>query len=227
VRARGLDLRFERIASVAAVLSEDVRAACREVLGANPIDGYGAHEVGYLACECPVCGLYHINAEANLVEILHEDGSPCAPGETGRVVLTSLYNYAMPFIRYEIGDYATLGPARVKCPVRLPTLKRIIGRYRNTFTLRDGRIIYPYVTIGRFRDFISFDQVQVVQTDYDTIEVRYVPADGACAADEAGLEAYLREAIDPTFKVRAIAVSEIPRAASGKFDDFLSLVPRQ
>ena len=160
------------------------------------------------------------------VEILRDDGTPCSPGETGRVIITAFYNYAMPFIRYEIGDYAVAGPSKVKCPIKLLTLTRSLGRYRNTFTLKDGRIIYPYVTIGRFRDFIPFEQVQVVQTDYDAIEVRYVPLSEA-KADETGLQAYLREAIDPSFSVRAVVVDEIPRSASGKFEDFLSLVPRQ
>jgi phenylacetate-CoA ligase len=101
----------------------------------------------------------------------------------------------------------------------------VLGRYRSTFTLPDGRIVYPYVEIGRFRDYIPFTQVQVVQTDYDAIEVRYV-ANGDRAADEGGLQAYLREAIHPGLRVRAIAVADIPRSPSGKFEDFLSLVPR-
>jgi phenylacetate-coenzyme A ligase PaaK-like adenylate-forming protein len=225
VQRHGVSLRFERVNSIASVLSDDIRLACREAFGVSPIDQYGAQEVGLIAGECPVCGHYHLSAEAMLTEILRDDGTLCAPGEMGRVVVTSFYNYAMPFIRYEIGDYAIAGPVKVKCPVRLPNLTRVLGRYRSTFTLTDGRIIYPYVTIGRFRDFITFEQVQVVQTDYDMIEVRYVPTRGA-AADEAGLQAYLREAIDASFNVRAIAVDAIPRAASGKFEDFLSLVPR-
>jgi phenylacetate-CoA ligase len=225
VRLRGVSLRFERINSIATAMSDEIREACRDVFGARPIDQYGAQEVGLIACECPVCRQYHLGAEAMRVEILHDDDSPCSPGETGRVIVTSFYNYAMPFIRYEIGDYAVAGPAKVKCPIRLPTLTRVLGRYRNTFTLKDGRIIYPYVAIGRFRDFISFEQVQVVQTDYDAIEVRYVPLSKA-KPDQAGLQAYLREAIDKSLNVRAVAVDEIPRSASGKFEDFLSLVPR-
>jgi phenylacetate-CoA ligase len=141
------------------------------------------------------------------------------------VIVTSLYNYAMPFIRYEIGDYAIRGAEDTACRVRLPVLSRVLGRYRNTFTLPDGRIVYPYVEIGRFRDYISFTQVQVVQTDYAAIEVRYVPLDER-AADAEGLQAYLREAIHPDVTVKAIAVPDIPRSQSGKFEDFLSLVPR-
>jgi phenylacetate-CoA ligase len=100
-----------------------------------------------------------------------------------------------------------------------------MGRYRNSFTLHDGRVIFPLVPVARLREFISFEQFQVVQTDYDAIEVRYVPLDPSRPADTAGLEACVREMIDASFNVRAIAVDEIPRSASGKFEDYLSLVP--
>ena len=90
-------------------MSDEIRQICRDVFGAPPIDQYGAQEVGLIACECVVCGHYHVSAEAMRVEILRDDGTHCSPGETGRVVVTSFYNYAMPFIRYEIGDYADRG----------------------------------------------------------------------------------------------------------------------
>jgi phenylacetate-CoA ligase len=227
VRARGVDLRFERINSTSSVLTDDVRDFGVDFLGARPFYQSGARETGLIACECPWCGYYHINAESVLVEILDADGKPSQPGELGRVVLTSLYNYAMPFIRYEIGDFAIAGPVRVKCPVKLPALTQIMGRYRNSFTLHDGRMINPYVSVARLREFISFAQFQIVQTDYDAIEVRYVPLDPSRAADAAGLEACVRASIDASFKVQAVAVDEIPRSASGKFEDYLSLVPRQ
>jgi phenylacetate-CoA ligase len=226
VLARGIEMRFEGIVSIAMTLSDEIRAACREAFKLKPVDRYGAEEVGSIASECPHCGYYHVDAEALVVEILRDDGAPCAPGETGRVVVTTLYNYAMPFIRYEIGDYALAGPARVKCPIKLPTLARIFGRYRNMFTLRDGRIVYPNFKYADLREFISFEQMQVVQTDYDCIEVRYVPPRDGRNPDEAGLEAYVRKTLDPSLRVSAVAVEEIPRAASGKFEDFLSLVPR-
>jgi phenylacetate-CoA ligase len=227
VRARGADLRFERINSTSSVLSNETRDICKDVFGTRPADQYGAREVGLIACECPWCGYFHINAELMLVEILDSQGQPCLPGQTGRVVLTALYNYAMPLIRYEIGDFAVAGPARVECSVQLPTLTRILGRYRNSFTLRDGRVIYPLLPVGRMREFISFEQFQVVQTDYDAIEIRYIPLDPSKSADAVGIEACVRELIDPSFSVQAVAVEEIPRSASGKFEDYLSLVSKQ
>ena len=227
VRAREIDLRFERINSTSSMLSDEMRDICQDVLGARPIDQYGAREAGLIACECPCCGHYHVNAETILVEILDAQGRPCTPGQTGRVVLTPLYNYAMPLIRYEIGDFAVAGPTSVECPVKLPTLARIMGRYRNSFTRRNGQVIFPHVPVSRLREFVSFAQFQIVQTDYEAIEVRYVPLDPSKLPNTAGLEACVRQSIDARFTVRAVAVDDIPRSASGKFEDYLSLVPRQ
>jgi phenylacetate-CoA ligase len=225
VQARGLNLRFEHIISIGTVLPDEIRKACKDTFGSSPIDQYGAQETGLLACECPWCGHYHTNAEMVLIEVLDPHGRPSPPGAVGRVVLTSFYNYAMPFIRYEIGDFAVTGPKRVKCPVKLPSLMQIIGRYRSSFTLHDGRTIYPYVPVSRLRQYISFEQFQVVQTNVDSIEVRYVPLEPG-KIDMRGLETCLRELIDPSFSVQAVAVDEITRSPSGKFEDYLSLVPR-
>ena len=225
-RERGVDLRFEKINSTSTVLSDDIRDICDEVFGARPIDQYGALETGLIAGECPWCRHYHINAETLLVEILDADGHPSRPGEAGRVVLTSFYNYAMPFIRYEIGDFAVAGPARTKCPVKLPVLKQIMGRYRNSFILKRRRAIYPYVPVARLRNYISFSQFQIVQTDYDAVEVRYVPLDVSHRVDLVGLTACMHELIDPELRVSAVAVDEIPRSDSGKYEDYLSLVAR-
>ncbi|MDH3580751.1 MAG: hypothetical protein OEM91_09030, partial [Hyphomicrobiales bacterium] len=160
-RERGLKLRFDRVITRGGIVTDEVRALCSEVFGGPLVDQYGADEIGQIACECPHCGAYHINSEAVLVEILDEEGAPVAPGKTGRVVLTNLYNYAMPLIRYEIGDFATVSPTASNCKIRLPSLTRIIGRYRNTFTLADGRILFPNVPMSGFRKFLPHSQIQI------------------------------------------------------------------
>ena len=223
---RSIDLKFEAIIGVSNLVSDETRRLCRTVLGAPLIDQYGADEAGSIATQCRHCGLYHIAAETILVEIVDPAGRPCAPGATGRVVITPLYAYATAFIRYEIGDYATVGQPDPSCPIRLPTLSRIIGRFRNTFRMADGRILYPLFSIARLRDFVPLLQFQIVQTSYDEVKVRYVPAPGAGLADAAGLGDYLRQEIDQSLRVTAVAVADIPRAATGKFEDFISLVDR-
>ena len=227
VAARELGLKLERINSIGSVLTADICDACEKAFGVRPIDQYGAQETGLLACECPWCGHFHVNAETVLIEILDAEGEPTKPGAVGRVVVTSFYNYAMPLIRYEIGDFAVAGPERLKCSVKLPALGQVMGRFRNAFTLHDGRTVYPYVPVSRLRQFMSFEQFQIVQTDVASIEVRYVPLNQREPVDQHGLEACVRELVDPSFNVQAVAVNEIPRSSSGKYEDYLSLVTRQ
>jgi phenylacetate-CoA ligase len=221
-----LGLRLERINSIGTVLTDDIREACEQAFGVRPIDHYGAQETGLLACECPWCGRFHTNAETVLVEVLDQHGKDCPPGTTGRVVVTPFYNFAMPLIRYEVGDFAVVGHPR-RCPIKLPTLGRVMGRYRNAFILHDGRTVYPYVPVSRLEEHLSFRQIQIVQTNPTSIEVRFIPLNLQGNVDQAGLEACLREHIDPSFNVRAVAVEDIPRSPSGKFEDYLSLVARQ
>ncbi|MGL4291466.1 MAG: hypothetical protein ACRCVA_34265, partial [Phreatobacter sp.] len=151
-------------------------------------------------------------------------GSACAEGETGRVVITTLYNYAMPLIRYEIGDYATVGPREASCGRALPTLTRIVGRYRNVFTLKDGRQIYPYVSPAKYQPFLSFLQMQLVQTTTDHIEIRYVPDDPAAKADQPAIEALVRRYFDPSFSVSLKPVDAFPTGPAAKFEESISLV---
>lgn len=221
---RNLKLQFEAVVTRGGVVTPEMRTLCEEAFGGPVIDQYGADEIGQIACQCPRCGKYHVSSEAVLLEVLDEEGNPVGPGETGRVVLTNLYNYAMPLIRYEIGDYATRAARSHRCRVRLPALSSIIGRYRNTFRLADGRVLFPNMAMGGFRPYLGFSQLQVVQTAFDAIEVRYVSDGSGRQPDRASLEAWVRESLDPCFTVRAIEVDAIAPASDGKYEDFLSLL---
>ena len=120
----------------------ELRAACRDLWGVPLHDVYSANELGYIALQCPESEQYHVMSECALVEVIDGDGRPCRPGETGRLVLSSLHNYAMPLLRYEIGDYAEVGD-QCPCGRGLPLLNRIAGRERNMLVLPDGRQHWP------------------------------------------------------------------------------------
>ena len=107
----------------------DLRTLAREVWGARVIDTYTCTETGVIALQCPRHDHYHAQAETAVVEVLRDDGRPCAPGETGRVVVTDLVNFGMPLLRYAPGDYAEAG-APCDCGRGLPVLNRIVGRRR-------------------------------------------------------------------------------------------------
>ena len=107
LRCEAQGLRLSSLRSVncfGEVLDPEVRAVCRRVWATPVIDSYTANEIGMIALQCPKHEHYHTMAESLLVEILDSHGEPCPPGGVGRVVLTVLHNFAMPLIRYAIGD---------------------------------------------------------------------------------------------------------------------------
>ena len=111
------------------VLHSSLRADCQAALGVPLIDAYGTPEIGPIATQCPDHSHYHIHSETVYVEILDDIGAPCLQGESGRLVVTSLNNYAMPLIRYELDDNAEVGE-RCPCGRGLPVLKWISGPCR-------------------------------------------------------------------------------------------------
>ena len=78
------------------MLDSDLRAPCNEAWNVRAVDMYSAHEVGYMALQCPNRHHYHVQSEGVLIEILDEHNNECIRGEIGRVVVTVLHNFAMP-----------------------------------------------------------------------------------------------------------------------------------
>ena len=113
---------ISRILTMSETLSPKVRAAAEAFFEARIFDCYSSGEVGLVALECPESGLYHLMAETVLMEVLDENGNACGPGETGRLVLTDLSNFASPVIRYDIADYAECAEA-CPCGRGLPSLR--------------------------------------------------------------------------------------------------------
>ena len=103
-----------------------LRETCRAAWGVSVVTLYRAEEVGALALQCPEREHFHIQSEQALVEVLDDRGKPCAPGEIGRVVATPLNNFAMPLLRYEVGDTAEVGTP-CPCGRGLPVLTGITG----------------------------------------------------------------------------------------------------
>lgn len=96
---------LESVLTMGESLSEEARDEIERVMHVDVFDVYSCREVGYVASSC-TCGFYHVYDDNVIVELLDDDDQPCAPGETGRVVLTGLHTFATPLIRYDIGDRA-------------------------------------------------------------------------------------------------------------------------
>ena len=114
------------------------RDVCRKAFGgAKIIDRYSCEEAGWLALQCPKHEHLHVMAGTTIIEIVDDKLKPCPAGVAGRVLVTSLHSYAMPIIRYDIGDIAEWGEA-CDCGIKLPVIGRLWGRKRNLIVLPDG-----------------------------------------------------------------------------------------
>jgi phenylacetate-CoA ligase len=118
--------RLRDVRTVSDRVTAEHRAACRATFGVPLVDSYSRVELGYLALQCPAHEHYHVPEEGVLVELVDDGGAPVQVGTPGRVIVTALLNFAMPFIRYDTGDLATAGP-RCDCGRGLGVLKQLNG----------------------------------------------------------------------------------------------------
>lgn len=222
--SRGIRLgKLREVRTMGENVGPKLQEACQAAWGVKVVDMYSAAEVGYLALQCPEHGQYHIQAESVLLEVLNDQSQPCTPGETGRVVVTTLHNFAMPLIRYEILDYAELGEP-CPCGRGLPVISRILGRERNLVTYPDGRRHWPRIGYKHWQGVLPIVQSQLVQHSLEEIEARLVTSRPLSANEETQLTSILHTSLGYPFRIAFSYHSEIPRSAGGKFEDFMSEV---
>ncbi|MBS0655195.1 MAG: phenylacetate--CoA ligase family protein, partial [Verrucomicrobia bacterium] len=215
---------LQHIRTIGETLSTENRLAASTAFTAKVEDLYSSQEVGVIAIECPLSGLYHVSVENLIVEVVRENGTACAPSETGRVVITDLHNFATPLIRYDIGDYAEVGEA-CPCGRGSLTLKKIGGRERNLIVMPDGKRHWPLTGFTSFREIAPIQQYQLIQQQLETIEVRLVAARALTGAEEAKLRTTIQKALGYPFQLCFTYFdTRIPVAANGKFEEFICRV---
>jgi phenylacetate-CoA ligase len=215
---------LKHIRTVGETLHPGLRERCKKLGDIDIVDMYSSQEVGLIALQCPVSGLYHIQSESLIVEVLDDEGRQCQPGQIGRVVITDLHNFATPLIRYEIRDYAEVGPT-CSCGRGLPTLSRIMGRRRNMVVFPDGSKHWPLVGAYRFREVADIKQYQAIQHSLSEVEIRLVVDAPLTSAHESKLTTLIHSALGHKFNLRfSYFKEELPKTKGGKFEEFISLV---
>ncbi len=225
-RSEETGIRFEKLREVRSfgeTLDPWVREKCAAVWGVPMHDNYGAEEFGTIAHQCPETTNMHIQAENVLVEVLDANDRPCRRGEVGRVVATSLNNFATPFIRADIGD-VTIPGEPCPCGRGLPVLERVLGKARNFIVRPTGEKVFP--TVSHAFDAIEpVRQFQLVQTTLDVIEMKLVVTRPLTPDEETALRDSINASFGYAFELPITYVDDIPRDASGKFRDIRSEVP--
>ena len=212
---RGRHLPLDAVVSHGVQVDEQFHFAMKESFGARFFAMYSSKEGGRMAHMCPMSHRYHVNAECVLLEILDESGKPCPPGQAGHVIVTTIFNSAQPFIRYEQGDVATWA-ASCSCGTRLPVIERLDGRVYHMFRSPDGTMVPPVIP-DDYREVLGAEFWQFVQTEPAKILVRYKPSTSRDSVRELEFSDVVRQFLKYDFSVEYEMISEIPLTPTGKF----------
>lgn len=179
--ARGVQLPIQQVISQSERVTPGQRALCLQAFGAKIIDRYSCEETGWIALQCPVHDHLHLLGATTLMEIVDGEGQPCPVGVPGRVLVTSLHSFAMPILRYELGDIAEWG-APCSCGMVLPVIARMGGRTRHQVQTDKGLLPMPFLgdELGRIEPIRAFRMRQYAD---GTLQLQ-IEAPRALTADE-------------------------------------------
>jgi phenylacetate-CoA ligase len=209
------------------------RRLVEKVFDASFYDQYACVELERLAWQCKEKSGYHIDADSVVMEFVDENGDEVAPGEKGEVVCTSLFNYAMPLIRYSIGDVGVADEEECACGRTLPLMKIVEGRKDSLIVLPNGGVVTPHVLclhMESLKFFSSIDHYRIIQKDANLIEIDLkMKGDFDEEAVEKELAAHFGKVLNVgtdelAFKVNF--VDKIPLDKSGKLSTVVSELQR-
>jgi phenylacetate-CoA ligase len=198
-------------------LSADQRKLLGKVFQCEVFDYYGMAErvIAIHTCEA---GNYHILPEYGIVELLKINADDS--NSTYELIGTGLNNYAMPLIRYRLGDTVAFSDAECPCGRMYPMVKSVLGRSDDYIVTSRGTLVGRLDHI--FKGAKNIVEAQIVQESLDTFEMKIVPEDDFCKEDGDFISGKLKERVGSDISVRINLVREIPRSDAGKLRATLS-----
>ena len=206
------------------MLFEDDKKLMEIQFGIPVINEYGAAELGLIAFQNKE-GNLTINHEDLFVEILDENNKVLPNGKEGRIVVTSLYNKAHPFIRYDLGD---VGIISKESTPQEPILEKLLGRTNDLAVLPSGRkaagLTFYYITKSIIEDDGNVKEFVIEQITKDTFKIKYV-SDAELSVEKTKrviteMETYLEKGLTIIFEKHAF----LKRSQSGKLKQFKSFL---
>ena len=206
------------------MLFEDDKLLMETQFGVAVINEYGASELDLIAFQNQKNN-WQVNSETLFVEILDEHDNVLPQGEKGRIVITSLYNRAHPFIRYDIGDIGVLSK---KSTIKTPFLEKLIGRTNDIAILPSGKksagLTFYYITKSIIEDDGKVKEFIIEQLTKQHFNIKYVSEENLSIkrtnAIKKEMENYLESGLDITFE----KLDNLQRSKSGKLKQFSSLL---
>lgn len=192
--------------------------------GIPVVNEYGASELDLIAFQNPE-NEWQVNAETLFVEILDDQNQVVPNGTAGRVVITSLFNKAHPFIRYDIGDIGILDE---KSTLQKPILKELIGRTNDVAVLPSGKkaagLTFYYVTKSIIEDDGNVKEFIIKQTALDQFEIEYVSTTTLLSEQIQKIEAAIALYLEPNLHFTFVRKEKLNRSQRGKLKQFSSLL---
>lgn len=168
IKDNDLELNFypHAIFTTAERLFDSQRTLIEQIFHTKVFDNYGLNDGGISAFECKEHNGVHVDTERAILEIVNNEGKHVVD-RNGKILATSLYNYALPFIRYDTGDLGIISASECSCGRKTPLIKKIMGRITDFLKLNNVVIGSPVLTIlmGKF----DIEQYQITQNGPSSI----------------------------------------------------------
>jgi len=204
------------------MLFEDDRQLLENQLGLKIVNEYGASELDVIAFENEK-GEWQLNNKTLYVEVVDDHGFALPHGQEGDIVITSLYNKAHPFIRYQIGDRGIIDE---NSTVQNPILKSLTGRTNDFAILPSGKKVpalsFYYVTKSVIEDSGLVKEIKIIQKELSKFTIQYKAESELDQIQKqkitTAVETYLEKGLEITFERK----NELDRSESGKLKQFTS-----
>ena len=206
------------------MLFEDDKKLLEKQFNVPIINEYGASELDLIAFQNPQ-NIWQVNSETILVEILDKQDNILPFGEEGRIVITSLYNKAHPFIRYDIGDIGVLSK---NSTLQKPILEKLIGRTNDIAILPSGKkaagLTFYYITKSIMEDDSTIKEFIIEQQKIDTFKIIYASAEAISEAKIKSIKTEMDNYLEKGLNIIFERHDKIERSKSGKLKQFRSLL---
>jgi len=227
---KGVDcVRPRAVITSSETLFNSMRKTIEEAFGCPVFDYYGSREIGALAAECEEHSGYHISAENVVMEFVRE-GEHVAAGEDCVILVTSLRNFGMPFIRYDIGDVGRPSNEVCSCGRGLPLMSSIEGRVSQFLAVYDKRMgrvvpvgpVYPVTEVASMHT--PLERYRVIQESLDNVVVKVVKGKGYSQKHTDFLVKHIRKYLGDNIAVEVEFVDSLQPLPSGKRSAFISKI---
>ena len=201
---------------------EEDKTAMTKAFGVPVINEYGASELDLIAFQ-NTTNQWILNSESLFIEILDDNNTPLPNGKLGKIVVTSLYNKAHPFIRYELGDIGSIQKINSKTFL----LEKLQGRKEDLVYLPSGKIApgltFYYITKSIMKDNGDVKEIKVLQSKIDSFEIYYSASNFLTHEQTLAIKNALFEYLEPQLNVVFHKFDQLERSKSGKLKQFTGL----